>query len=67
MNGHRVRVHGSARFVVAHCRCGWSVSVTSEEAAGHAAEAHCFTVAPDAAVVAGRDGGGCWWAPEVLP
>jgi hypothetical protein len=59
-----VRVHGVPRFVVAHCRCGWSETLTTRTAAAQAAEAHCFTVAPDHAVEEGRDGGGTWWRPE---
>jgi hypothetical protein len=52
--------------VVAHCRCGWSETLSTQTAAVQAAEAHCFTVAPDHAVEEGRDGGGTWWRPEVV-
>jgi hypothetical protein len=66
VSGHRVRVRGAEPAVVAACRCGWAQTLSTSRAADQAAEAHCFSVAPDLAVECGSDPGGHWWQPEVL-
>jgi len=66
VTGHRVRLSGAEPMTVAHCRCGWSQTFRTRRAAALAADAHCFSVAPDAAVEQGMDGGGPWWAPEAV-
>lgn len=66
MSPHMVRLRSWPGQHVAVCACGWRVHTETPRAAAWAAQAHCFTVAPDAAVECGRDGGGVWWRPEVL-
>jgi len=65
VTGHRVRVSPFGPVRRLWCYCGWSVSV-GERGAADAASAHLFSVAPDAAVEQGMDGGGPWWAPEAV-